>query len=208
MRSSTLRLSLAACVVAATFGSVQLFADDAKKDAKPATQPAMMDQAAMMAAWQKYATPGKEHADLAKWEGEWVTEMEDLTPGMGGEKSHGTASARMIMGGRVLQEDFKGTTMGMPFEGMALTGYDNISRQYWSTWVDSMGTGLMASYGDMKGEKMDMKGDMSCPMQDKPAKAHYTITFSGDDKRVMDMTMTAADGSPLGVMRITYTRKK
>ncbi len=33
--------------------------------------------------------------------------------------------------------------MGMPFEGMGIDGYDNLAKQYVSTWVDNMGTGIM-----------------------------------------------------------------
>lgn len=215
MRQTTVRAAVVACCLAAVaFTGVKLFADDAKKDMakdmKPATQPAgtPVDMAAMMKAWEKYATPGSEHADLAKMEGEWTTEMEDLTPGMGGEKSTGTSTAKMIMGGRILQEEFKGTTMGMPFEGMALTGYDNQLKQYWSTWIDSMGTGIMTSRGTASGDKMEMNGQMTCPMHDKPGTTHSVLTEMGPDKHVLNMTMTGPDGSMMGAMRITYTRKK
>lgn len=162
----------------------------------------------MMAAMEKFATPGPEHAALAKWEGEWATEMEDLTPGAPGGKSSGTATAKMIMGGRYLQEEFKGMAMGMPFEGMAITGYDNQRKDYFSTWIDTMGTGIMISRGTKSGEKMDMTGEMTCPMMDKPGTTHSTITAMGDDKHVMEMMMTAPDGSPMGAIRVTYTRKK
>ena len=31
--------------------------------------------------------------------------------------------------------------MGMPFEGIGRTGYDNVTGKYWSTWIDNMSTG-------------------------------------------------------------------
>jgi hypothetical protein len=203
-RHFSIGISAAVCIAALAVSGVKLFAEDPK----PASPPSAADQAAMMKAWEAYATPGPEHAELAKGAGEWDAKVEDLTPGMGNEVSMGTAKSTVIMGGRFLQEEFKGTMMGMPFEGMALTGYDNQRKEYFSTWIDSMGTGIMVSTGKMVGGKMEMSGDMTCPMQEKPATSKSTIVFESPDKHVMNMTMTAADGSPLGAMRITYTRKK
>ena len=203
-RHFSIGISAFVCIAAVAVSGVKLFAEDPK----PATPPGQMDQAAMMKAWEAYATPGTEHAELAKSVGEWDAKVEDLTPGMGNEVSMGTAKSTMIMGGRFLQEEFKGTMMGMPFEGMALTGYDNQQKQYFSTWIDSMGTGIMVSQGKMAGNKMEMSGTMTCPMHDKPGTCKSTIDFESPDKHVMNMTMSAPDGSPMGVMRITYTRKK
>ena len=51
------------------------------------------------------------------------------------------------MGGRYLEQRFKGDIMGMPFEGIGYTGYDNVKKQYWGTWMDNMSTGMMTSTG-------------------------------------------------------------
>ena len=192
------------CTAAVSVCSLQLFADDAKSPPAPAAG----DMAAMMEAWTKFATPGPEHAQLAKSAGEWETFVEDLTPGMGNEKTTGTATAKMIMGGRYLQEDVKGTMMGQPYEGMAITGFDNQTKEYFSTWIDSMGTGIAYQKGKMVGGKMEMSGEMTCPMKDKPITMKSTFTPESADKHVMEMTMTDHDGKPMGAMRITYTRKK
>lgn len=203
-QSTTLRLSLVACTVAAAVGSVTLFADDKK----PATPPAQMDPAAMQAMMEKAGALGPEHAELAKEVGTWECEIEDLTPGMNAPKEKGTSTSKLIMGGRVLQEDFKGTMMGQPFEGMALSGYDNIRKQYWTTWMDSMSTGMMVSYGTRTADKLVMDGTFTCPMSPEPATAKSTITYESPDKHVMEMSMAMKDGTPMGAMRITYLRKK
>ncbi len=59
----------------------------------------------------------------------------------------------MMLDGRVMSEDFKGSMMGMPFTGHGMHGYDNVTGKHWSTWNDSMSTGLMVSEGtcDAKG---------------------------------------------------------
>ena len=53
----------------------------------------------------------------------------------------------MGLDGRVLIEEVTSSMMGMPFTGHGMTGYDNVTGKYWSTWTDSMSTGLMVSEG-------------------------------------------------------------
>ena len=59
----------------------------------------------------------------------------------------GTATRSMALDGRVLVEDVDCTMMGAPMTGHGMTGYDNVSGKYWSTWTDSMSTGIMVSQG-------------------------------------------------------------
>ena len=42
--------------------------------------------------------------------------------------------------------------MGTPFTGHGMTGYDNVTGKYWSTWTDSMSTGIMVSEGSCDAE--------------------------------------------------------
>ena len=200
MRGRTsIGISLAVCIAAVAACGVKLYAEDPKPAGK-------MDEAAMMAAWQKYATPGPEHAQLAKMVGDWEAIVEDTSGAM--PKSTATAKMTMIMGGRYLQEEVKGTMMGEPFEGLATTAFDNQTKEYVSTWIDSMGTGIAMSKGKMAGGKKEMSGEMVCPMQDKPAITKSSFTYMDDDHFVMEMTNTLADGTPMGTMKMTYTRKK
>lgn len=197
-------ISIVACSVAVTVGAMNLFADDKK----PAAAAGAPDMAAMMEAWQKHATPGKEHADLAKDVGEWTTLMEDFSSGTA-EKSNGTSKCTMVMGGRYLMEEVKGTSMGMPFEGLMLLGYDNTLKRYDSTWIDSMGTSISSSHGTMKDGKLELSGDMTCPIAPNNTMPVRSVTnFDGDDKRVMEMYMPGPDGKEMLAFRLTYTRKK
>ncbi len=54
----------------------------------------------------------------------------------------GISEQRMVLGGRFLQQDFKGKMMGISFTGIGFTGYDNHKGKYVSTWLDSFGTGI------------------------------------------------------------------
>lgn len=57
------------------------------------------------------------------------------------ESSNGTAKLKMILGGRFMENDIKGKAMEMPFEGMGITGYNNVMgkiREYRAEWKWSL----------------------------------------------------------------------
>jgi hypothetical protein len=189
------------------FGTLHA-ADVAKPESKPAAPalppgvtPEMMQS--MMAAMQ----PGPKHAELAKQVGEWDADVEHFMPGMPVEKSKGTAKITMVMNGRFLREDFKGTMMGQPFEGMMLLGYDNNLKRYDSTWIDSMGTGMMVTHS--KGETPDvLSGEFYCPMAKKEITARLVTKTVSNDEHIFEMHAPGLDGKEALMLRITYHRKK
>ena len=67
------------------------------------------EQQAMMQAWQESMQTGPEHEWLAERVGEYDTEIKTwMDPAGEPEVSQGTASMEMVMGGRILKEDFTG----------------------------------------------------------------------------------------------------
>ena len=88
------------------------------------------DQAEMMKKWQEYMTPGPAQQSLAKMAGAWKAEVTIFDSSGKEMKSDGTADYEMILGGRYLKSNFKGTMMGMPMEGMGLDAYDNATKEY------------------------------------------------------------------------------
>lgn len=120
------------------------------KSAKAPTKRAhkAMNEAEMMAQWQVAMTPSAGHARLMSMVGTWrTTTTFVMVPGEPPQVSTGTSAHRLVLGGRFLEQVYKGTSMGMPFEGMGLTGYDNVQQRYVGTWIDSFGTGIMRSIG-------------------------------------------------------------
>src|SRR5688572_20287592 len=96
---------------------------------KPEMDPAMME--AMM----KASTPGAPHKMLEGMVGTWDAKISMwMMPGADPMTSTGVAESKMIFGGRFVEQRFKGDFMGVPFEGLGYTGYDNVKQQYFSTW--------------------------------------------------------------------------
>jgi hypothetical protein len=107
-----------------------------------------VDSATMMQKMMEYGTPGAMHQMLASWNGTWrgETTMWDYE-GAAPQKSTGTAVNTMIMNGKYQSSKHSGNMMGMPFEGMSVTGYDNATKKFTSTWIDNWSTGIMTMTG-------------------------------------------------------------
>ena len=107
------------------------------------------EQEAMMKAWQEAMTPGPQHAHMAEMVGEFKITVKTYNgPDAEPEVMTGTASRRMIMGGRYLEETVHSSYMGQPFEGRSVTGFNNVTGTWWGTWIDNMSTGIMTSHGE------------------------------------------------------------
>lgn len=167
-------------------------------------------QEEMMAAMLKMAAPGPEHASLAPLAGTWKTMTRMWNdPSAEPMTSEGTCERTWIMGGRYLVANYKGVFNNMPFEGMEVLGYDNMKKQYVSSWVDNMGTGIMLTRGaamDPSTRSFTLKGSMMDPSgKESPVREVTSIV----DGNTYTMTMYASDGGKEAkMMEITYTRVK
>lgn len=149
-----------------------------------------------MAAWQAYMTPGEEHQKMTQGAGEWRQELTFwMAPGAEVQQATSTSTVEAILGGRYLTEEMTGTMMGMPFEGRGTFGYDNAKDQYFMTWIDNMGTGLMTGWGAPEGDKVTYSGTFVDPAsgEDKPFRT--VVTEVDPDHMIMEMYVPAPDGS-------------
>ena len=156
------------------------------------------EEAAMMQAWMAYMTPSHAHEHLAKQAGEWEHSLKMwMQPGAPPMESTATSRSTVIMGGRYLSEDFTGNVMGMPFEGHAMIGYDNAKQQFFSTWIDNMGTGLMVGWGTMNeaDHSLTFTGTFIDPMDKKEKPFRQVLKHVADDHVIMEMYVPTPDGS-------------
>ena len=185
--------------------------DSSKMAAAPAneTPEAPMDSAAMMKAWQSYMTPGEEHKLLAKANGKWNEEITMwMSPDAPPTKNTATAENKMIMNGLYQYSTHKGNFMGMPFEGISTTGYDNARKIYVSTWIDNMGSGIMHMEGpyDAATKTVTLSGTATDPMTGKAMEVRETMKTIDDNTQFMEMFETRG-GKERKTMEIKFTRK-
>jgi hypothetical protein len=169
------------------------------------------EEAAMMKAWNEARTPGAPHQHLAESAGTWnFTTKMWMDPSGAPMVSTGTATRDMLLGGRVLRERVESTMMGEPFQGLGLTGYDNVTGKYWSTWADNMGTGMMVSEGsyDPATHTMTFSSEVADPLTKKMIKVRMVGDHSAPDHEVFKFYEIRADGGEKMTMEITYDRAK
>lgn len=173
----------------------------------PAPADAENPMADMMAALETAMTPGPEHARLAETVGAWdLTVRMWMDPEAEPMVSRATASRKMIFGGRFLEETVDGNVMGMPFQGRALTGYDNLTDEYWSSWIDNMSTGIAVQRGhyDEEAGTFTMKGEFVDPVTGETIPVRSVIHASEDREEVE--WWETRDGREIQTMELVYQR--
>lgn len=180
-------------------------------DIKKENPPPMPDSATLAKNWQAYMTPGTVHKMMAKWDGTWNGDITMwMQPGAPEQKNKGTMVNKMIMNGLYQQSAITGNMMGMPFNGMSTTAYDIHRKEFISTWIDNMGSGIMVLKGpwDEATKTVTMKGTMVDPGTTAEVDVRETFKVIDDNTQVMEMFIAMPDGKEFKTMNIKYTRKK
>jgi Protein of unknown function (DUF1579) len=168
------------------------------------------EQKAEMEAMMKAGTPGAQHQALAASAGTYDLKVKSwhdaAAPAM---EETGTAKRSMMLDGRVMFEELTSSMMGTPFTGHGMMGYDNVTGKYWSTWNDSMSTGLMVSEGtcDAQGKTCTFIGHWNDPVKKAPVKARMTTRWTSPTTQIFEMFGPGKDGKEMKMMEITYTKK-
>jgi hypothetical protein len=182
-------------------------APDAASAPAPAGDAAAAQQDAM-AAWAKATSPRAEHARLAAMAGKWTVEVTSwMEPGGEPGLAKGTVTSEMILGGRWLREEMRAEFEGMPFEGLGLTGFDNMAGRYVTTWTDNMSTALlMGESTESTDTSMTFRLRGMDPMRGGPAEWRTVVRITDTDHHEFEMFTTGPDGKEFRSLRIVYTR--
>ncbi len=177
-----------------------------ERDEHPQMTP---EQMAEMEAYMKAGTPGAPHQALASTTGSYDLKIKSWhEPGGPAMEETGTASRTMGLDGRVLMEDVTASMMGMSFTGHGMMGYDNVSGKYWSTWTDSMSTGLMVSEGTCDAKKScSFTGSWNDPIKKGPVTMRITTRWTSPTTQIFEMHGPGKDGKEMKMMEMTYTKK-
>ena len=174
-------------------------------------QPQMSaEEKAMMEAWQKAMTPGAPHKQLDGMVGTWNTTVKMwMAPAAPVTESTGTSENKWVLGGRYIEQRFKGTFMGQPFEGIGYTGYDNVTKQFTGMWMDNMSTGTMVSNGwaQADGKTWHFRSTMADPATGRMMPIDEKVTVVDKNTHIMEMWAPGPDGKMYRSMEITYKRK-
>lgn len=162
----------------------------------------------IMELYKKLGTPGEAHRLLARMEGRWETLTRSwMEPGKPPDESTGVCEQKMILGGRFLQQECSGEMMGGKFNGIGYTGFDNHTRKFVSTWMDSTGTGLYFFEGpmDVGGRSFTQTCHYDDPVKG-PMEWRSKCILVDDNTVTFEMYGTAVGGAEEKMMEMTYTR--
>lgn len=151
-------------------------------------------QAEMMKAWQEASTPGTEHAMLKTLVGKWkVTTKSWQSENSAPEVTSGTSTFKAVLGGRFVQQDFKGKMMGQSYEGTGMMGFNNVTKKFESSWHDSMSTASMRLEGTFNPttKVIGEEGEYHCPIKKSVQKMRSE--FKIIDKNNATFTMFVPD---------------
>ena len=163
----------------------------------------------VMEVWKKLATPGEPHKLLASRAGSWSARsrhwMELDKPPM---EFAGSCERKMILGGRFLQDEFSGEMMGSPFTGIGIIGYDNHSKKYVSSWMDSMSTGIYFFEGTASrdGKTISLESHFDDPVKG-PGTWRLVTRIVDENTEVAEMRRPYESGTE-EKCETTYTRKR
>jgi len=154
-------------------------------------------------------TPGPEHKMLAEMVGEWEGEISMwMDPSQPPQTMMGTTKYESVLGGRYIVGHYSGEMMGMPFNGMDLTGFDNALKVYQNVWIDNMGTGMMILDGtfDNNTNTVIYLGKMVTPGGEK-VDVKTTLHIIDKDHSTFEMFTNSGNGE-IKTMEIKYKRKQ
>ncbi len=168
------------------------------------------DSESLIETWVRYAMPTEHHKLLAKMTGKWHMavkyRMNSETPVV---ESEGTCERKWILGKRFLLEEFDGGSLGLPFQGLAIYGYDAFEQKYTSIWVDTTSTAVTTSLGVCE-ESCDLirfTGRHGDPWSGKKRSSHGVTRLVSDNRHVLELYEPDNSGTEFRVLEIVYTRK-
>lgn len=192
--------------------SAEISADSTAADSPKDKVWIPIDSAMMDKAWKESMTPGAPHKMLAKaagtWDGDITMWMASGAPPM---KSKASTVTTMLYNGLYQQSKHKGNMMGAPFEGMSTTGYDNTKKEFFSTWIDNMGSGILVSTGtwDEANKTLTLTGTMKNPANGLDCSIKEVFKMVDDNNQILEMYgPDPQTGKEFKTMEIKYTRKK
>lgn len=163
-----------------------------------------------MKKWMEYMTPSEMQKMMSAWDGEWNESITMWsTPGADPQQMKATCVNKMIVGGRYQESKHTGDFMGMPFEGIGTTGWDNAGKYFVSSWVDNFGTGMIYMEGtwDENNKSMKLAGKMTDPMTGKSTNIRQVMKIIDDNNQMMEQ-FVEKDGKDFKNMEIKFTRNK
>lgn len=154
------------------------------------------DQAKAMEAYMRAGAVTADHEALKYFAGRWKVEARMwAVPGAPPTESVNTNVGEMILGGRYVRLSYKGEMMGQPFEGLQISGYDNLAKAYTTFWIDNSSTSFYVLKGtyDAAKKTYTFTGRWADPVGGETP-VRMVIKIVSPNEYVSETYMTLPDG--------------
>lgn len=189
-----------------------LLAQDKKKDGAPApVSNTAAGNAAIVKAMDSAMDPGEGQKKLEFLVGTFDVKVRVwLDPSKPPVESTATSVATWVLGNRYVQQMLSGYIMGKPWSGIGYAGFDNISKRYVATYMDTGSTGMEWYTGTMDpdGKLAKMTATIHDAITLKPTKAEMRLSIAANGDHVTELWQQDPTGKMVKVMELQYTRKK
>ncbi|HEY6329689.1 MAG TPA: DUF1579 family protein [Blastocatellia bacterium] len=172
------------------------------------------DKSRSMQEAQKLGMPGDEHKKLAQLAGTWQMEAKFfLSPGSNPLIAHGGAENRMILGGRFLKSEVKGSGP-LSFEGLNIIGFDRRYSKYTMVEYDTEGTYYVTADGqfDPASNSILLSGEADGPTAGVTEKYNTNIRIPGPDTYIVEIVFKNPEmtggAKEFKAVEMTFTRAK
>lgn len=168
------------------------------------------NDAAISAALDNAMTPGEGQKKLGFMAGTFDAKMRTwATPSSPPAENTAVMVGNWVLGGRYIQMMLAGTVTGEPYSGIGYAGFDNTTKKYVATFMDSASTGMEWYTGgfDASGKRATLKGSMANPVTAKPTPLEMRLTLDAAGNHVTELWGEGLGNTMFKMIEITYTKR-
>ena len=166
---------------------------------------------AMMEMYVELAKPVDSHARLSALAGRWnMTTRLWFDPKDEPRVATGTATGKMILGGRFLQLDATVKGGGIDSDSLTILGFDRRTSDYTMIGLDTLGTYYITAAGkhDDGKKTMTLSGSYAQPPTGQEQKYRFALKQVSADEHVWDLFFAMPDGKEMLVAQTTLRRAR
>jgi hypothetical protein len=179
------------------------------KDAPDAVCPIEQTEQARQVAWADAMSMNDHHAALQPLAGMFRADVTVWNaPGAEPMQATGEAVNELLYDGRFLRRSYTGSIGGMTLEGSGTWGYNNITKQYESTWTDSLSTSIIWATGqpDENHTRFVLRFSITDPYSGEAVQVREVWTIIGANTHVQEMFIELPDGTEWQNLRTVFKR--
>ena len=176
-----------------------------------AQEKAKVPDQATVKALEGQMTPGEGHKRLEFLVGTFDVKVKTwVDPSKPPYESTATSVATWVLGNRFVQQMLAGNIQGEPWSGIGYAGFDNTTKKYVVTYMDSGSTGMEWFTGamDADGKLAKLTATVPDAITGKPSAVEMRLNIAANGEHVTELWQADPKGKMSKVMELQFTREK